>query len=89
MQFPMPPAITNTALQRPSGLEMKFVARAMIIATVNTPQMIINGMRALPPLRKPKAAPELWTFTTLITPGISSLTVLSSGILPATQYLTH
>ena len=58
-------------------------------AAAKSTAITTNTQRQSPPFRKPKAAPVLWMFTSLMTPGMSAFSPTSSGILSDTQYLSH
>ena len=89
MQLDRPPAMMNSRLQRPMGALTSFVASAMITKIVNTAQRMMKSIPAFFPLRKPRAAPSLWMFTSLIRPGISSREPVLSAMCPATQNFVH
>ena len=89
MQLERPPAMMNSRLQRPTEDLISLVARATITKIVNTAQRMMKNIPAFFPLRKPRAAPSLWMFTSLISPGISSREPVLSAMFPATQNLVH
>ena len=88
MQLPIEPASTPTAAQRPSLPCMRSRLSAYTTTTANTSATTTNTQRQPPPPRRPKAAPLLWMFTSLMKPGMSACSPVFKSMFSETQYLS-
>ena len=90
MQLPSVPARNSTSHQT-ANLELK------VRRTSRTTMMtIMTAVRARKIQRakgilssRPKAAPELWILTSLMTPGIRASEPVARAMFTVTQYLSH
>ena len=75
--------------QRPMACCIRPFFSAYTAKAVKTTAMATKAQRQSPLSSMPKAAPELWMFTRLTMPGISSREPVFSTMLIVTQYFSH